>query len=58
MAKFVINDELLSHLERLDLLIKNNLAGVTNRKQVGCYAVNKVMMKYNEIMIVDCVEHP
>lgn len=39
-------------------LIKNNLAGVTNRKQVGCYAVNKVMMKYNEIMIVDCVEHP
>ena len=39
-------------------LIKNNLAGVTNRKQVGCYAVNKVMMKYNEIMMVDCVEHP
>lgn len=39
-------------------LIKNNLVGVTNRKQVGCYAVNKVMMKYNEIMIVDCVDHP
>ena len=34
MAKFVINDELLSHLERLDLLIKNNLAGAYggNRK--------------------------
>lgn len=39
-------------------LIKNNLSGVANRRQVGSYAVNKVMMKYNEIMLVDCVDHP
>ena len=39
-------------------LIKNNLAGVTNRKQVGCYAVNKVMMKYNEVMLVDGIDNP
>ena len=39
-------------------LIKNNLAGVANRKQVGSYAVNKVMMKYNEVMLVDGIDHP
>lgn len=37
-------------------LIKNNLAGVANQKRIGCYAVNKVMMKYNEIMLVDAVQ--
>ena len=37
-------------------LIKNNLAGITNMRQIGCYAVNKVMMKYNEIMLIDTVE--
>lgn len=39
-------------------LIKNNLAGAVNRKQVGCYAVNKVMMKYNEVMLVDGIDNP
>ncbi len=36
-------------------LIKNNLQGIVNAPQIGKYAVNKVMMKYNEIMIVDAV---
>ena len=38
-------------------LIKNNLTGIANKKQVGNYAVNKVMMKYNEIMLIDSVEN-
>lgn len=37
-------------------LIKNNLQGKENMPQIGCYAVNKVMMKYNEIMITDAVQ--
>ena len=36
-------------------LIKNNLKGIENKKVIGKYATNKVMMKYNEIMIVDSV---
>jgi len=36
-------------------LIKNNLCGKINEKKIGGYAVNKVMMKYNEIMIIDAV---
>lgn len=36
-------------------LIKNNLFGKINEKQIGNYALNKVMMKYNEIMIIDAV---
>lgn len=39
-------------------LIKNNLAGITNMQQIGNYAVDKVMMKYNEIMMVDRLENP
>lgn len=38
------------------ILIKNNLQGKANMPQIGCYAVNKVMMKYNEIMITDAVQ--
>lgn len=38
------------------MLIKNNLQGKENLPQIGCYAVNKVMMKYNEIMITDAVQ--
>lgn len=34
-------------------LIINNLSGIENQKQIGNYAVDKVMMKYNEIMIID-----
>lgn len=34
-------------------LIKNNLFGKINEKKIGDYEVNKVMMKYNEIMIMD-----
>lgn len=34
-------------------LIKNNLQGIVNEKKIGQYATGKVMMKYNEIMIVD-----
>ena len=34
-------------------LIKNNLAGVANAKQIGKYATGKVMMKYNELMLID-----
>ena len=36
-------------------LIKNNLCDRINDKKIGDYAVDKVMMKYNEIMIVDAV---
>lgn len=36
-------------------LIKNNLCGKINEKKIGGYAVNKVMMKYNELMLVDAV---
>ena len=37
-------------------LIKNNLNGETNKPIIGQYASGKVMMKYNEIMMVDEVE--
>ena len=36
-------------------LIKNNLFGKINEKKIGTYAENKVMMKYNEIMLIDAV---
>ena len=36
-------------------LIKNNLCGKINKKKIGEYAVDKVMMKYNEIMLMDAV---
>lgn len=36
-------------------LIKNNLKGIVNTKQIGNYNTNKVMMKYNEIMLVDLI---
>ncbi len=35
------------------LLIKNNLQGKTNARRIGGYEVGKVMMKYNEIMVID-----
>lgn len=34
-------------------LIKNNLSGKINEKRIGGYAAGKVMMKYNEIMLID-----
>lgn len=34
-------------------LIKNNLEGIANTRQIGNYETGKVMMKYNEIMITD-----
>lgn len=34
-------------------LIKNNLCGTVNEKKIGQYATGKVMMKYNEIMLID-----
>lgn len=37
-------------------LIKNNLFGKINEKKIGTYAENKVMMKYNEIMLIDAVK--
>lgn len=37
-------------------LIKNNLLGIANPVKIGGYAVDKVMMKYNEIMITDTVK--
>lgn len=37
-------------------LIKNNLFGKINEKKIGDYAENKVMMKYNEIMLIDAVK--
>lgn len=36
--------------------IVNNLKGVINTPEIGQYQVNKVMMKYNEIMIKDSVQ--
>ena len=36
-------------------LIKNNLSGKINERKIGGYAVDKVMMKYNEIMLIDAV---
>ena len=35
------------------ILIKKNLAGEVNENQIGKYESNKVMMKYNEIMVTD-----
>lgn len=37
-------------------LIKQNLMGKANERKIGGYAVNKVMMKYNEIMLMDAAE--
>ena len=37
-------------------LIRNNLAGIPNEKNIGRYQTGKVMMKYNEIMITDEVQ--
>lgn len=37
-------------------LIKNNLEGKVNEKHIGGYEVGKVMMKYNEIMLIDEVQ--
>lgn len=34
-------------------MIKNNLNGIANERKIGHYATGKVMMKYNEIMLVD-----
>lgn len=34
-------------------LIRNNLEGKANDKHIGGYTVGKVMMKYNEIMLID-----
>lgn len=34
-------------------MIRNNLAGIANPKRLGAYQTGKVMMKYNEIMLVD-----
>lgn len=36
-------------------LIKNNLSGKINERKIGCYEGDKVMMKYNEIMLIDAV---
>ncbi len=36
-------------------LIKNNLSDKINERNIGNYDVDKVMMKYNEIMLVDTV---
>lgn len=36
-------------------LIKNNLSGKINERKIGNYATGKVMMKYNEIMLIDSV---
>jgi len=37
-------------------LIKKNLLGITNPVRIGGYQTQKVMMKYNEIMLVDAVD--
>lgn len=34
-------------------MIKNNLNGIANERKIGQYATGKVMMKYNEMMLVD-----
>lgn len=36
-------------------LIRENLRGVENPVQIGGYAVDKVMMKYNEMMLIEDV---
>ena len=36
-------------------LIKNNLSGKINERKIGNYQIDKVMMKYNEIMLKDAV---
>jgi carbamoyl-phosphate synthase large subunit len=36
-------------------LIRNNLMGKANLKNIGRYDIDKVMMKYNEIKIIDTV---
>jgi carbamoyl-phosphate synthase large subunit len=36
-------------------LIRNNLLGKANPRSIGNYATDKVMMKYNEIKIIDTV---
>lgn len=36
-------------------LIRENLRGVENPMQIGGYAVDKVMMKYNEMMLIEDV---
>lgn len=36
-------------------LIRNNLAGNVNTRNIGNYMTDKVMMKYSEIMIIDTV---
>lgn len=33
-------------------LIRNNLAGIANKKNIGCYEDGIVMMKYNELRVV------
>lgn len=37
-------------------LIKNNLLGMANPAAIGGYQTQKVMMKYNEIMLIDTVD--
>lgn len=37
-------------------LIKKNLLGIENPVQIGGYQTQKVMMKYNEIMLIDTVD--
>ena len=37
-------------------LIKNNLLGMENPVNIGGYQTGKVMMKYNEIMLIDTVD--
>lgn len=37
-------------------LIRNNLSGIANPIAVGGYQTQKVMMKYNEIMLVDTID--
>lgn len=34
-------------------LIKNNLQGIANKREIGNYQTGKVMMKYNEIKLID-----
>ena len=37
-------------------LIKNNLLGRVNPAAIGGYQTQRVMMKYNEIMLMDMVD--
>ena len=41
------------HMPAVLTMIRNNLAGITNERHIGEYQTGKVMMKYNEIMIID-----